>query len=119
MSSVFRADNLAAREVVRQGALMMTVLGSSCCVCGAGDARALVDVVLVGGSSATLCGSHALMHRRATVQARSTTQLREMLGDRRGRSDRRSTAGDDCDELAAALASAFSGDQRVADRRLA
>jgi hypothetical protein len=97
---------------------MMTVLGSSCCVCGEGDARALDEVVLIGGSRATLCGSHALMHRRSATQARSTSQLRAMLGERRGRSDRRSS-GRDCDELAAALAAAFSGDQRVADRRLA
>src|ERR1019366_5089783 len=96
---------------------MMTVLGSSCCVCGAGDARALVEVVLIGGSRATLCGSHALMHRRSPEQARSTSQLREMMGERRGRADRRGT-GPDGDELAAALAAAFSGDQRVADRRL-
>jgi hypothetical protein len=97
---------------------MMTVLGSSCCVCGAGDARALVEVVLIGGARATLCGSHSLMHRRSAVQARSVAQLRELLGDRRARSDRRST-GPETDELAAALAAAFSGDQRVADRRLA
>ena len=93
---------------------MMTVLGSSCCVCGASDARALEDIVLLGGSRATLCGSHALMHRRLPAQARSTAQLRQLLGDRRGRSERRSTG----DELGEALAAAFSGDRRVADRRL-
>lgn len=97
---------------------MMTVLGSSCCVCGASDARALVEVVLIGGSHATLCGSHALMHRRSVTQARSISQLRAMLGERRGRSERRSMGGDS-DELAASLAAAFSDDQRVADRRLA
>jgi hypothetical protein len=95
---------------------MMTLLGSSCCVCGASDARALVDVVLIGGARATLCGSHELMHRRSPAQARSAAQLREMLGDRRARSERRSTGGE-CDDLAAALTAAFSGDQRVAERR--
>ena len=43
-------DNLARHPRVRQGARMMTVLGSSCCVCGASDARALEDIVLIGGS---------------------------------------------------------------------
>jgi hypothetical protein len=93
---------------------MKEVLGSSCCVCGVRDARALVGVVLIGGARATLCGSHALMHRRSDVQARSPSQLRDVLGDRRERLERRSSG----DELAAALAAAFSGDRRVADRRL-
>jgi hypothetical protein len=96
---------------------MMTVLGSSCCVCGATDARALAEIVLIGGERATLCGSHSLMHRRSVTQARSASQLREMLGERRARSDRRAV-GRDGDELAAALTAAFSGDQRVAERRL-
>jgi hypothetical protein len=89
-------------------------VGSSCCVCGTRDARALVDVVLIGGARVTLCGSHELMHRRSPVQARSAGQLRTLLGDRRGRRDRR-TEGD---ELGAALTAAFSGSRRVADRRV-
>jgi hypothetical protein len=96
---------------------MMSVLGSSCCVCGATDARALGEVVLIGGERVTLCGSHELMHRRSPTQARSASQLRGLLGDRRERDDRRAT-GPNGDELAAALAAAFSGDQRIADRRL-
>jgi hypothetical protein len=88
--------------------------GSSCCVCGKTDARSLVDVVLIGGAQATLCGSHELMHRRSPSQARSAAHLREMLGERRGRKDRR-TEGD---ELGAMLTAAFSGDRRVADRRV-
>ncbi len=94
---------------------MMTVLGSSCCVCGASDARALEDIVLIGGARATLCGSHALMHRRSPTQARSAAQLRQLLGNRRSRAERRSSG----DELADALSAAFSGDRRIADRRLA
>jgi hypothetical protein len=90
------------------------VSGSSCCVCGVTDARSLVDVVLIGGARATLCGSHALMHKRAPAQARSSAQLREMLADRRDRRDRRVEG----DELGAALTAAFSGDRRAADRRL-
>jgi hypothetical protein len=89
-------------------------LGSSCCVCGACDARALVDVVLMGGTRVTLCGSHDLMHRRSPVHARSVAHLRELLGNRRERRDRRSIG----DELGDALTAAFSGDRRVADRRL-
>jgi hypothetical protein len=94
------------------------VPGSSCCVCGASDARALVDVLLpgatnVGPTRATLCGSHALMHRRAPAQASSVSELRRVLSDRRGRRDRR----DDQDELGAALNAAFNGDRRGPDRR--
>jgi len=88
---------------------------SACCVCGAKDARALVDVTLRGGAHATLCGSHALMHRRSTVQASSELELRRLLRDRRGRRDRR----DDQDELGAALNAAFNGDRRGPDRRRA
>lgn len=97
------------------GEHMTQVLGSSCCVCGTSDARALVDVALVGGLRATLCGSHALMHRRSTAQARTESELRELLRDRRGRRERRR----DGDELGAALTAAFSGDRRGADRRRA
>lgn len=87
--------------------------GSFCCVCGVGDARALVDVVLVGGARATLCGSHALVHRRSKAQPRSESELRSLVNDRRGRRDRRGIG----DELAAALASAFSGERRRQNRR--
>jgi hypothetical protein len=93
---------------------MMTVLGSSCCVCGANDARALVDVVLLGGSQVTLCGSHELMHRRSPVHARTESHLREILGDRRERRDRRRVG----DELGDALLAAFAGERRLADRRI-
>ncbi len=85
----------------------------SCCVCGASDARALVEVTLLGGARATLCGSHALMHRRSPVQGTSVTELRRLLRDRRGRRDRRESP----DELGAALEAAFSGERRAADRR--
>jgi hypothetical protein len=74
-----------------------------------------VDVVLIGGRRATLCGSHALMHRRLPLQARSESQLRELLRDRRGRRDRRSEG----DELGEQLTAAFSSDRRAADRRRA
>ena len=93
---------------------MKEALGSSCCVCGATDARSLADVVLIGGARATLCGSHALMHRRSATQARTGAQLRELLADRRGRRDRRMEG----DELGAELTAAFSGDRRAGDRRL-
>lgn len=92
---------------------MTQVLGSSCCVCGARDARSLEDVFLTGGVRATLCGSHAIMHRRARADVRTTAELRTVLRDRRDRSDRRQ----DGDELGASLAAAFSGGRREVDRR--
>jgi hypothetical protein len=87
--------------------------GNSCCVCGDTDARALVDVALVGGARATLCGSHALVYRRGRGRARSEPELRALVNDRRTRRDRRGTG----DELAAALASAFCREKREHDRR--
>jgi hypothetical protein len=92
---------------------MTQTLGSSCCVCKASDGRTLVEVVLHGGAHATLCGSHALMHGRSTERASTEVELRRLLGDRRGRRDRR----DDQDELGAALNAAFNGDRRGPDRR--
>jgi hypothetical protein len=87
----------------------------SCCVCKASDARALVEVVLVGGARATLCGSHALMHRRSSMQARSAEDLRLQLSERRRRNERRAEG----DALGDALLAAFSGvdDRRAAGRR--
>jgi hypothetical protein len=93
----------------------MKSLGSSCCVCGESDKRALVEVGLVGGGRALLCGSHAVMHGRAAPRATTPAELRELLRDRRGRRDRRN----DGDELGAALTAAFSGERRAADRRRA
>jgi hypothetical protein len=87
-----------------------------CCVCQASDKRGLVEVTLGGGAKATLCGSHALMHRRSTVQARSPRELRELLHDKRARPERRDETGD---ALGAALASAFAGERRAVERRRA
>jgi hypothetical protein len=92
---------------------MTETLGPSCCVCAASDARVLVDVTLRGGAHATLCGSHALMHRRAGEQASTEVELRRLLRDRRGRRDPRN----DQDALGAALNAAFNGDRRGPDRR--
>jgi hypothetical protein len=82
-------------------------------VCGANDARLLVDVDLAGGARAVLCGSHDLMRRRAGTLAGSEAELRNLLRDRRGRRDRRR----DGDELGAALNAAFNDAKRIADRR--
>jgi hypothetical protein len=92
---------------------MSRISDPSCCVCKASDARALVEVVLVGGGRATLCGSHALMHRRSSMQARSPEDLRVLLSERRRRSERRSEG----DALGDALLAAFSGDRRASGRR--
>lgn len=93
---------------------MMEIASGRCVVCGAADARALVEIALVGGARATLCGSHALMHRRAGSTARTTTELCAALRERRGRRDRR---GGDADALGAALVEAFNGERRRPDRR--
>jgi hypothetical protein len=84
-----------------------------CCVCGWTDKRSLVGVVLTGGAHATLCGTHALMHRKSAATATSEPELRRVLRDRRGRRDRRC----DGDELGAALTAAFQSERRSGDRR--
>jgi hypothetical protein len=84
-----------------------------CCVCGEDDGRALVEVALLGGPRTTLCGSHALMHRRSKTQAQTVAELRRILGERRRRRDRRDVG----DELGEALSSAFNECRRGADRR--
>jgi hypothetical protein len=85
-----------------------------CSVCGAGDARALAEVLLTGGTRTTLCGSHALMLQRSATPASSEADLRRLLRDRRGRRDRR----EDRDELGEALSAAFQLDRRSGDRRI-
>lgn len=92
---------------------MLEASGSSCCVCGGRDARALVDVALSGGQQVTVCGSHALTFERHGGSARSVGELRAAVGERRGRRDRR----EEGDALGAALTAAFGGDKRVLDRR--
>jgi hypothetical protein len=94
---------------------MTQSLSAYCCVCGVRDVRALVDVMLVGGAHATLCGSHAIMHTRLSPGVRSEPELRELLCDRRGRRDRRQPG----DELGVALEQAFSDQRRERDRRRA
>lgn len=85
----------------------------ACAVCGTRDARLLVMVELPGGAGATLCGSHALLHRRLGETARTVTELRAALGERRT-TNRRSGEGD---ELAERLIAAFTRDRRAAERR--
>lgn len=87
-----------------------------CAVCGLSDARALMSVELPGGERATLCGSHALMHRRAGAMAKTIHELQDSLAERRD-GDRRGGPGE-VDELAEALSAAFTRDRRGADRRL-
>ncbi len=80
----------------------------SCCVCASRDARSLVDVQLVSGVRATLCGSHAVMHARSGAKSLTVAELRERLHDRRARRDRREVG----DELGTALAVAFRDERR-------
>ena len=91
-----------------------TMASEGCAVCGLRDARALVSVVLVGGTRATMCGTHELMHRRAGGKAKSTAELRSSLAERRG-TDRRGHG--EVDELAARLAAAFTNERRASERR--
>ena len=93
---------------------MTEAMASPCCVCGASDTRALVELTLAGGTRVVLCGTHALMHRRSRARARSAEELRHFYADRRVGGDRRG----DADELAAALTAAFNGDRREGDRRV-
>lgn len=86
-----------------------------CTVCGARDARLLVMLELRGGQAATLCGSHALMHRRDGEVARTAAELRERLGDRRDHARRAEGEGD---ELAERLSAAFTRDRRRTERRV-
>ena len=81
----------------------------SCAVCGADDARTLSSTVLASGAVIIVCGSHAVAHARASWSAKSLTELRVMLADRRANRDRRGAHPGNVDELAAGLATAFSG----------
>jgi hypothetical protein len=82
-----------------------------CVVCGERDARQLTTTHLAGGDVVTVCGSHELMHRRASTPASSVEEMRSMLGDRREPRERRFEM---TDELGAQLADAFTF---TADRR--
>ena len=74
----------------------------------------LTTVELSGGDATTLCGSHALLYRRAGVVARSIGELRATLEDRRETSRRREVG----DELGERLVAAFTNDRRAAERRI-
>lgn len=75
----------------------------------------MLVAVRLGGEDVTLCGSHALMHRRAREQAKSIEELRAAVSNRRTRSERRGvedrTLGE-IDELGLELSAAFSGERR-------
>jgi hypothetical protein len=84
-----------------------------CAVCGDRDARALSSTRLAGGELVTVCGTHELMHRRATATARSLTELRALVMNRRTTEDRRGAGSEEYDELGQKLALAFSSDRRA------
>ncbi len=90
-----------------------------CVVCGANDARGAATTRLSTGELVVVCGSHELMHRRSSKTARSVSDLKSLLQDRRSMRDRRSLrSGEEGDELGAQLSEAFAIDQRDAsDRR--
>jgi hypothetical protein len=84
----------------------------SCAVCDTDDARTLSSTVLASGAVVIVCGSHAVAHARASWSAKSLTELRAMLADRREKRDRRGGHVGNVDELAQGLASAFGAEQR-------
>ena len=86
----------------------------SCAVCGERDTRALATSRLASGESVVVCGTHELMHKRSTKQARTLTELRSLFLERRRMGERRNFEGD---ELGAQLARAFANERRYVDRR--
>ncbi len=90
-----------------------------CVVCGANDARGAATTRLSTGEVVVVCGSHELMHRRSAKIARSVSDLKSLLSNRRSMRDRRSLqSGEEGDELGAQLSEAFATDQRnKSDRR--
>jgi len=85
----------------------------TCVVCGMSDTRALSTTKLAGGETATVCGSHALIHERAQARARTVHELRRIARERRTRSRRDGAS----DELGALLAAAFAGERRGREER--
>lgn len=86
----------------------------ACAVCGERDARALTTLRLAGGEPVVVCGTHELMHQRASRTARSIEELRTLVTERRRTADRRIA---NPDELAGALTQAFSPNRRESDER--
>ncbi|MBX3230733.1 MAG: hypothetical protein KIT84_00840 [Labilithrix sp.] len=85
----------------------------SCAVCGVCDERMLAIVQLRGGSEATLCGSHALMHARSKADLRTVADLRMAFGERRSSTRRAVPSIENRDELAERLQSAFTRERRA------
>jgi len=94
----------------------------SCSVCGSRDARSLASTALASGAMVVVCGSHAIAHARQIHPARSITELRSVLGERREtdeRRDSRNASLGEVDELAQGLSAAFAPDRRGPGRRRA
>jgi len=89
-------------------------MAAACVVCGSTDARALCTTRLASGEEVVVCGTHELMHRRSRSVAASTSELAEIVRDRRDVRERRR---DDPDELGAQLIAAFRTERRRTPRR--
>jgi hypothetical protein len=86
-----------------------------CVVCALVDARALVETELATGERVIVCATHELVHKRTGTKAATVHELRELVGERRGRARRERLP---CDELGAMLIAGFAGERRAgADRR--
>ncbi len=75
----------------------------------------MLVMVRIGREDVTLCGSHALMHRRSPAQAGSVDALGAILGERRRTRDRRGDRNrslGEIDALGEELTAAFAGERR-------
>jgi hypothetical protein len=95
---------------------MSDELFGRCVVCGCADARGLTTTRLSRGEVVIVCGTHELVHRRASRRAESVAELRGLCRERRESTRRRASR----DELAARLSEAFavpSNRRRSPERR--
>jgi hypothetical protein len=86
-----------------------------CVVCALVDTRALVETELASGERVVVCGTHELIYKRAGGKAADVHTLRELVGERRGRLERRERLP--CDELGAMLTAGFAGERRAGNDR--
>jgi hypothetical protein len=94
----------------------------TCAICGATDARILVDVALTKRTTAVLCGSHAVMRERIAPTSTNLEELRAVMRDRRRPAERRGRVDrslGEIDELGASLSAAFAGERRAVGARRA
>lgn len=110
------AENLSETALWADGEGVKSTLSGNqaCVVCSQKDARTLSTVSLKDGSAVVVCGSHELAYKRHGQKAKTASELKKWLADRRD-SERRLP---EVDELGAQLTAAFSNERREGrDRR--